>query len=385
MEKDGIHEVISNIECTLYDMYYGEPSLVLKRKSTGERCTNCWDVNRQQRIKTHCDVCNGTGFTDGYYRPIKVQIAFDSDPKKTDSQKEWENVFDTQRARVCGYPLLRPKDLIVNRDDYKRYVITHVETTKLPLLSKDADTPSQKSNILSQLLTLEELNPDDNEYNIELELSSSSSESDTSESSESSLESESSASSGEDDFYSSPVYIGRFSDGFHETMKYAEGVLYTCYSGEPSYVVKRKSFGTRCSVCWSSDRQQRIISHCDTCKGSGFVAGYYQPVVVQIAYDSDPRKTNSQKEWEDVYDVKKVRLSNYPLIRPKDLIINKDLYQRYIVKHVETTKLPRVSQSIANLSKQNYIISQILTLQELNPDDEEYNLDLDNIPQIPPA
>jgi len=384
MEKGGIHEVISNIECTLYDMYYGEPCYVLKRKSTGERCYNCWSKDRQQRIKTHCDICGGTGFVDGYYRPIKVQIAFDSDPKKTDSQKEWENVFDTKRARLCGYPLLRPGDLVINRDDYKRYVVTHVDTTKLPLLSKDANTPSQKNHILSQLLILEELNPDDNEYNVELKISSSSVSSE-SESSESSANSESSASSGNDDFYSNAIYIGRFSDGFHETMKYAEDVLYTYYSGEPSYIIKRKSFGTRCPVCWSPNRQQRIISHCDNCHGTGFITGYYQPIIVQIAYDSDPRKSNSQRDWNDVYDIKKVRLSNYPLIKPKDLVINKDLYKRYIVKHVETTKLPRVSQSIAKLSRQNYIISQILTLQELNPDDEEYNLDLSNIPPIPPV
>jgi len=184
-------------------------------------------------------------------------------------------------------------------------------------------------------------------------------------------------------FFSATVFIGMFNDGLHETMRYAEDLLYQHYQGEPCLIIKRKSFGARCPDCWSPERQTSLVSHCDTCQGTGFVVGYYQPIPIQVSFDSDPKKSDSQKEWENVYDTKRARLSNYPLVRPKDLIVNMDDFKRYVISHVETTKLPRLSQSANNLSKQNYILSQLLVLEELNPDDNEYFIDVANIPQVP--
>jgi len=186
-------------------------------------------------------------------------------------------------------------------------------------------------------------------------------------------------------FFSGQVFIGMYSDGHHETMRHAEDTLYTMYHGEPCLIIKRKAFGARCPTCWSPQRMQMIRTHCDTCQGTGYVTGYYQPIAIQVSFDSDPKKSDSQKEWENVYDTKRARLSNYPLVRPKDLIVNQDDNKRYVISHVETTKLPRISQlePSLTLSKQNYILSQLLTLEELNPDDNEYFIDTDNIPEIP--
>ena len=179
------------------------------------------------------------------------------------------------------------------------------------------------------------------------------------------------------------VYIGEYNDGIHETMRYAEELLYQHYAGEPCLIIKRKSFGARCPHCWSPERQQMVRSHCDTCKGTGFVTGYYQPIAMQVAFDSDPKKSDLQKEWENVYNTQRARLSNYPLVRPKDLIVCSDTNRRFVINHVETTKLPRLSQNANILSKQNYILSQLLSLEELNPDDNEYFIDVNNIPQVP--
>jgi hypothetical protein len=187
-------------------------------------------------------------------------------------------------------------------------------------------------------------------------------------------------------FFSDTVFVGMYSDGVHETMRYAEDILYSFYHGEPCLIIKKKSFGARCPTCWSAERQQRVRTHCDTCKGSGYVTGYYQAIAEQVSFDSDPKKSDSQKEFENVFDTIRARLSNYPLVRPKDLIVNLDNNKRFVISHVETTKLPKLSElenSTKVLSKQNYIISQLLTLEELNPDDNEYFLDTANIPVVP--
>ena len=188
------------------------------------------------------------------------------------------------------------------------------------------------------------------------------------------------------ELFSTTVFIGMFNDGVHETMRYAEDLLYSYYHGEPCLLIKKKSFGARCPNCWSPERQQQVRTHCDTCKGSGYVTGYYQAITQQISFDSDPKKSDSQREFENVFDTIRARISNYPLVRPKDLIVNLDNNKRFVISHVETTKLPRLSEleeSTIRLSKQNYILSQLLTLEELNPDDNEYFIDQDHIPEVP--
>ena len=186
-----------------------------------------------------------------------------------------------------------------------------------------------------------------------------------------------------DSFFSSIVFVGMYFDGIHDTMRYAEDLLYRFYHGEQCLLIKRKSFGARCTKCWSKERQQRILSHCDVCDSTGYIAGFYKPISVQISFDSDPKKTDSQKEWENVFNTKRARLSNYPIVRPKDIIVNLDDDVRYVITHVETTKLPKLSVYEQSLSKQNYIVSQLLILETIVTDDDEYKLDVDNITDIP--
>ena len=184
-------------------------------------------------------------------------------------------------------------------------------------------------------------------------------------------------------FSDPPVFYNMRFGGIHDTIRHAEAVLNRNYDGEPCFIVKRKSWGTHCPECWSPELRQLTESHCDVCLGTGFVTGYYQKCEIQVSFDSDPKKSDSQSSWENVFDTKRGRLSNFPIVRPKDLIINKDDYKRYRITHVETTKLPNLSTSGGLLSKQNYIISQLITIEELVTSDVEYSIDIDGIPVIP--
>jgi len=176
------------------------------------------------------------------------------------------------------------------------------------------------------------------------------------------------------------VFVGDDADGFHLVMQEAENILQDMFCGEPAYLIKKKVTGVRCTNCWSESRQQRTLTHCDVCDGSGFIDGYYCAILVQISDDSEDRKSDSQRNFEDTYDSKRARMSNYPMVKPKDIIVTTGDYKRYVVMHVETTKLPRHATTSILLSKQNYIISQLLTLQELNPDDNVYDIDITELP-----
>jgi len=179
---------------------------------------------------------------------------------------------------------------------------------------------------------------------------------------------------------SDPVYLGIDLDGVHLVMEHAERILNEIFIGTPCKIVKKRETGQRCPKCWSESRQQRILTHCDVCFGSGFVNGYYCAIDARVAFDSDPKKNDSQRNFEDVYNVMRARMQNYPIVRPKDLIINCDENKRYVVLYVETTKLPLMAKSGTILSGRDHIVSQLLTLQELNPDDNEYDLNIDLLP-----
>jgi hypothetical protein len=173
-------------------------------------------------------------------------------------------------------------------------------------------------------------------------------------------------------FDSNVVFAGNGSDGAHKTIQFNEQMLYNHYSGEPCQIYKRKTNGVRCTECWSPYRRQITKSQCNTCNGTGFVDGYYAPIDAQISTDSDPKKNEILHDGEDPTTIKRSRLSNYPIVRDKDLIVTTDDNKRYKVIHVETTKLPKLSASSNTLSKQNYVLSQIITMEEVTSSDREY-------------
>lgn len=163
-DKDGIIETIRYAEATLYQLYVGEPVRLLKRRIDQERCWECWNPYSFRRTKTHCPTCLSTGFVDGYYAPIPIQIAFDSNPKVTEVGQTGEQNLTHLRARMSDFPLVSNRDLIVGLDDNDRYQIVNVEKTKLPNLACGRDAISRNAHTISQLLTLSEIPPSDDRY-----------------------------------------------------------------------------------------------------------------------------------------------------------------------------------------------------------------------------
>ncbi len=185
------------------------------------------------------------------------------------------------------------------------------------------------------------------------------------------------------------AYQGKHKDGVHEQIRFAENMLYNQYVGEPCCIVKRKSWGIDCPNCWSKERQQRTKSNCAVCNGTGKLYGYYKPIFMQITFDADPVSSDVGSDFETVTNTKRGRLSNFPIVKPRDLIVNTDDNKRYVITHVDTTKLPLRSTYNANIekvnmSKQNYVLSQLLTMQEVCAEDQEYYMDYDKI-KVDPA
>lgn len=168
------------------------------------------------------------------------------------------------------------------------------------------------------------------------------------------------------------IPVSTHSDGIHETIRYNEDVLYRHYSGEKCKVYKRRTHGQRCPECWNEFRRQSTKSHCNTCNNTGFVNGFYTPIVAQISTDSDPKKNEITQTGENMTSVMRARMSNYPILRDKDMIVLTSNNKRYKVIHVDTTKLPALSQNSKKLSNYNYVLSQLITMEEIVSSDQEF-------------
>lgn len=165
-EYDGVIDTIIYAEEILNDYHIGEPVYLLKRKIDEGRCPECWNQYQYTRMKTHCNTCRGTGFVEGFYRPIEVQVAFEANPRVSIPGQSGELQVTNMRARMSNFPIVSPRDLIVKKDDNARMTIVKVDNTKLPNLSLGRNCKSGNAYIVSQLLDLAELTNDDPKYGV---------------------------------------------------------------------------------------------------------------------------------------------------------------------------------------------------------------------------
>jgi len=137
----------------------GRPVWFLLKRTTGVRCASCFDPLLQRPLTSDCAVCYRTGFEGGYHTPIAGYA--DLNP----SQKILR-LFAIQRLEsnqttgwTCGYPILHPGDLIVEKKINKRWRIG-------PSIQPHA----KSGHIFRQDMVLEEIASRDIEYRLEVDL-----------------------------------------------------------------------------------------------------------------------------------------------------------------------------------------------------------------------
>lgn len=164
---DGVSKTIMYNERLLYNRYTGSPFKLFKKRETNNRCPECWDKYQQRRKKTDCATCNGTGYTDGgFYFPIEAQISTEATTRKNLPSESAEEALVDSRARLSNYPIVRPKDMIMDLSNGERFIVVHVSTTELPNRSPNRNILSKMSFVISQILDLRELHPEDSEYRV---------------------------------------------------------------------------------------------------------------------------------------------------------------------------------------------------------------------------
>jgi len=162
---DGVLGTIIYNETTLNRLFQGNPYWIVKSAKSGARCPVCWDHFRDEAKFSNCPECHSTGYVLGTYEKISAFISVSSDPKKSGAIPEGEMVTDTLQGRLSNYPLVDTNDYAIEEMTGKRFLITSVEVTKLPVISRD-NSGSTSNHVASQIITMVELERDHEFYKI---------------------------------------------------------------------------------------------------------------------------------------------------------------------------------------------------------------------------
>jgi hypothetical protein len=124
---DGLE--MTRLHNMLLKEYVGRPCLVLVSRTFGSRCTACYDRVTGRRTVSRCPTCWNTGFHHGYHRPIVAYIQIDPNDKSQINTSELVSEQALTNARMSIYPLLKPRDIIVEQEG-TRWRINSVRQTE---------------------------------------------------------------------------------------------------------------------------------------------------------------------------------------------------------------------------------------------------------------
>jgi hypothetical protein len=137
-------------------------------------------------------------------------------------------------------------------------------------------------------------------------------------------------------------------------------ILGNDFTGRPVFVFIKRTFGQRCGECWDYITKRRCKSGCLTCFDTGFVNGYFTPMIRQMNINPEHEKVQMQK-FKIEPNQTAGWLSNEPALSPGDLIVE-GLNQRWRVIDVRKTE------------KRRTLLHQTVRLTSVNNSDIEYKL-----------
>jgi len=132
--------------------------------------------------------------------------------------------------------------------------------------------------------------------------------------------------------------------GLRRRLKYDEWVLFRRHNGVRLVILKRKTWGTRCTDCYDSLTRATTKEHCSTCYGTSFEGGYWDPVVTYGRINT-PKNVTAQTSSRDKIEAAPhvITLPDTMLIQDLDLIIESDTNLRHVVRRQTRTELRRKS------------------------------------------
>lgn len=133
-------------------------------------------------------------------------------------------------------------------------------------------------------------------------------------------------------------------------------------AGIPVAIAKLKHWGVRCTRCFDRITKSVLDNDCLVCLSTGFVGGYYDPVIVLARSGVTAVNTTLQDTGNTDANVAAFWMLDYPQIVKDDIIIELRSGRRHIVKGVSRTELQGVP------------VHQRATISELARDSSAYRI-----------
>lgn len=136
-EPDLIAKEIQRLERLVWEEYAGRRCFVFPVRTFGQRCGNCFDGpekgkgHTNQRRRSHCLTCYDTGFVRGYLDPIEIFMQIDPSTKATQPLPAQERQQSDTSGRLPNFPLVKPRDIIVEAENRRWRVIRVTPTERL--------------------------------------------------------------------------------------------------------------------------------------------------------------------------------------------------------------------------------------------------------------
>ncbi|MCK4305282.1 MAG: hypothetical protein KAY24_13680 [Candidatus Eisenbacteria sp.] len=159
-EPDLIAKEIQLLEQTVWREFTGRKCWVFPVRSFGQYCPNCMDVGKGgtfRKLRSNCLTCYDTQWAGGYLDPMEIYIQFDPNPKASQQQGTGELQQSNTTARLGNFPLLKPRDIIVEAENRRWRVVQVASTQRL-------------RHVVHQEITLHEIVKGDTEFALKIDV-----------------------------------------------------------------------------------------------------------------------------------------------------------------------------------------------------------------------
>lgn len=112
----------------------GGATILLKRRTWGERCSRCVDPRTKTVVRSDCLNCWGTGYVGGYWSPYFTRARRSASANVTTVTPEQKSDANSVRFWLPDYPQLERDDVIVSLDDQRRFRVDVQLQTELRLV-----------------------------------------------------------------------------------------------------------------------------------------------------------------------------------------------------------------------------------------------------------
>lgn len=122
---------IIRVENLLFREFTGRPCALYSARTFGVRCATCFDSVTQRRTLSSCTACYNTGFMRGFHNPVMVYAQID--PFAKTQQNTQQHVLEqaSTQARLGVYPKLKPRDVLIERENVRWRVMAVTTTERL--------------------------------------------------------------------------------------------------------------------------------------------------------------------------------------------------------------------------------------------------------------